>query len=207
MSLFGPRVDTLSLLHGVPRASTAASYCGDLPAAPGLRQSPRRSPRGTRSLAVGETYGQRAARNSTPQGSNIPPPPFPRVSPVANDLRPLRGRQAASTLPGPARRPEGSCIGQKGHNLSNGGRPFPGRIALGRRRILYSGWGSVYLSTASLISILFLISTRHSPVPSSGLDGTTIPTLSPASGPALCNRSLRPDRLVLSCITERCEIE
>ena len=56
--------------------------------------------RGTRSLAVGETYGQRAARNSTPQASNIPLPPFPRVSPVAWSFYILKAHHRES-LPSP----------------------------------------------------------------------------------------------------------
>ena len=64
-----------------------------------VQEVPRR---GTRSLAVGETYGQGPVRYSTPQGSNILSPRFQRVSPVANDLRPLRGRFTAATLTEPA---------------------------------------------------------------------------------------------------------
>jgi len=70
----------------------------------GLRQGPRGSPKGNNVISRPDEVnrdGQVAARYSTPSGSNIRPPRFPRVSPVANDIRPLRGRHAASTLTEP----------------------------------------------------------------------------------------------------------
>ena len=51
-------------------------------------------------------------RDSTPKGSNIPLARFPRVPPVANDLRPLRGRHPSSTLTGPWEgRPSDPAVG------------------------------------------------------------------------------------------------
>ena len=57
--------------------------------------------RGTISLTVGETYGPGVGRYSTPKGSNVCSQRLPRVSPAANDVRPLRGRDTAPTLTGP----------------------------------------------------------------------------------------------------------
>src|ERR1017187_4273627 len=63
-----------------------------------VRKVPRR---GTRSLAVGETYGRVAKRYSNPQGPNIHGRSFPWVSPTAHVLRPLRGCHTGATLTEP----------------------------------------------------------------------------------------------------------